>query len=246
LAHDSALDRNLAAGSFELAESQFLSRFLQSGMTVLDVGAHHGYFTLLSSRMVGSKGKVIAFEPSPRERVKLQKSLDVNACSNVWIEPVALDMSPKEADLFLVQGAEDYCNSLRPPAVEAGTTRVRVEVTTLDGFSFRKEIPTVDFIKLDVEGAELGVLLGAKRLLTAAPRPVLLVEVYDVRTAPWGYAAKDIVHLLSQMGYRWYRLLGGGIAEPINAGLNSYDMNLIAVPDERAHQVAGLQDELQG
>ena len=59
------------AGNFEEAERQFVERFLRPGMIVLDIGAHHGYYTLLASRKDGQKGKVIAIEPSPRERRKL-------------------------------------------------------------------------------------------------------------------------------------------------------------------------------
>ena len=63
----------------------------------------------------------------------------------------------------------------------------------------------MDFIKLDVEGAELDVLKGADLLLNRRPRPVILAEVQDVRTQPWGYRARDIQHL-SHKGYKWFRL----------------------------------------
>jgi FkbM family methyltransferase len=241
LARSSALDGSLMAGSFEPEESRFLTRFLKPGMTVLDVGAHHGYYTLLSSKAVGPKGKVIAFEPSPRERMRLREHTHLNRCVNVSIEMVALGASDQDADFFLVQGAADYCNSLRPPAIDAGITKVKVAVTALDDFLSRRQNPRIDFIKLDVEGAELDVLRGAQRVLATTPRPILLVEVYDIRTAPWGYAASDIVRLMDDMGYRWYRLLKDGTPEPISVGLRSYDMNLIAVPEERVPEFAGLR-----
>jgi FkbM family methyltransferase len=235
------LDGILMAGSFESEESRFLMRFLKPGMMVLDVGAHHGYYTLLSSKAVGPEGTVIAFEPSPRERTRLREHTQLNRCANVSIEPMALGICNQEVDFFLVQGAEDYCNSLRPPVVDAATTRITTAVTTLDDFLSREDRRRVDFIKLDVEGAELGVLRGAPRLLATKPRPVLLVEVYDIRTAAWGYAACEIVSLLGGMGYRWYRLLKGGVPEPISADLLSYDMNLLAVPIERDRELADLQ-----
>jgi len=220
---------------------RFVERFLKDGMTVLDIGAHHGLYTLLASRLVGKNGKVIAFEPSPRERLRLERHLRLNRCRNVRVEGVALDQSPGESDLFLVEGSEDYCNSLRPPAVLAKTRTVRVEVAALDEYLSRRSVSNVDFIKLDVEGAELGVLKGAKNILTTTPRPVLLVEVYDIRTVPWGYAGRDIVEYLDGIGYCWYRLLTDGAPEPISASLHSYDMNMIAVPDERVREIDELR-----
>src|SRR6266404_4612000 len=62
LLEGSALDQSLQAGEFETSEMRFVERFLKDGMTVLDIGAHHGLYTLLASRLVGENGKVIAFE----------------------------------------------------------------------------------------------------------------------------------------------------------------------------------------
>src|ERR1700719_74060 len=90
MAQKSALDRELMHGSFEDAETRFVQNFLRTGMTVVDVGAHHGLYTLLASKGVGRRGKVIAFEPSPRERRRLLRHIRVNACSNVAVEACAL------------------------------------------------------------------------------------------------------------------------------------------------------------
>ena len=67
LVGQSHVDRNLLSGGFEVAEILFVKKYLRRGMTVLDIGAHHGLYTLLASKRVGANGKVVAFEPSPRE-----------------------------------------------------------------------------------------------------------------------------------------------------------------------------------
>lgn len=237
LVRGSALDESLLTGNFETAETEFLRRYLDKGMTILDVGAHHGYYTLLASRATGSDGKVIAFEPSPKERVRLREHLELNGCSNVGVESFALEAVEDEKELFLVDGAEDYCNSLRPPVVNAGTTTIKVKTTTLDKFLRRKAIDRVDFIKMDVEGAELSVLKGAVELFTRAPRPVLLVELYDIRTAPWGYAAREVVQLLAKGGYRWYEIHLDGSLAFVEADRDVYDANLVAIPPERETDV---------
>jgi FkbM family methyltransferase len=223
LAYDSALDNSLVTGSFEDAEAQFLIRYLRPGMTVLDLGAHHGFYTLLSSKCVGPDGRVIAFEPSPREGVRLRTHVRLNKCRNVSIESVALGSTNGTAKLFLVDGQEDWCNSLRPPAVQASTRVVTVDVISLDHYLSRAELGSIDFIKLDVEGAELEVLKGARTLLHSEKRPVFLAEIYDIRTAAWGYRAHEIVQMLKSCGYSWFWLGGEGRLKPIDPDINVFD-----------------------
>src|ERR1700730_1679427 len=182
LAQRSALDHELMHGSFEDAETRFVRRFLRTGMTVVDVGAHHGLYTLLASKGVGRRGKVIAFEPSPRERRRLLRHIRVNACSNVAVEACALGDEVGEANLFVVGGWLDSCNSLRPPAVKEETETIRVSVERLDHVMRKLGVDGVDLIKVDAEGAELSVLQGAGGLLRAASRPVILAEVQEIRT----------------------------------------------------------------
>jgi len=95
---EEALDHQLMHGSFEDGETRFVQKFLRPGMTVVDVGAHHGLYTLLASKGVGRRGKVIAFEPSMRERRRLLSHLRVNACWNVVLEGCALGDEVGEAD----------------------------------------------------------------------------------------------------------------------------------------------------
>lgn len=237
LAEHSALDRELIYDGFETAEAAFVARFLRPGMTVLDVGAHHGLYTLLASKCVGQDGRVIAFEPSPRERRRLLQHLRVNRCGNVEVRRFALGDRAGEVDLYLVEGAHDWCNSLRAPNVEERTSKVRVEVRLLDDVLEGLSWPRVDFVKLDVEGAELSCLYGARRMLRGDLRPAILVEVQDVRTAPWGYAAREIVRFLAGAGYSWFALADDGSLESISSELASYDGNLVALPHE--HEFVG-------
>src|SRR5258708_10712335 len=90
LAQKSALDDELIHEGFEDAEVAFVNRLLRPGMTVLDAGAHHGLYTLLASKRVGRRGRVIAFEPSPRERKRLRRHLWANRCKNVAVQSCAL------------------------------------------------------------------------------------------------------------------------------------------------------------
>jgi FkbM family methyltransferase len=237
LAQKSALDHELMHGSFEDGETRFVRKFLRPGMTVVDVGAHHGLYTLLASKRVGRRGKVIAFEPSRRERRRLLRHLRVNACWNVFVEGCALGNEVGESDFFVVGGWQDWCNSLRPPAVAEETETIRVGVERLDDVLWRSQVNAVDFIKLDAEGAELGVLQGARQLLRGPSRPIILAEVQDLRTQPWGYRARDIVDFLLREKYCWFGVTAEGDLRPAATDMDSYDANLVAVPAECADEV---------
>jgi FkbM family methyltransferase len=240
LAEKSALDHELIYNEFERMETGFVKRLLRRNMTVVDAGAHHGLYALLASKQVGRKGRVIAIEPSPRECERLKKHLSINRCWNTDLAPCALGEYPGEADLYVVDGFQDWCNSLRPPAVDEPTRTVRVSVRRLDDVLAELGVSKVDFVKLDVEGAELSVLHGAMKLLQREPRPAILAEVQDIRTEPWGYAAREIIQFLIRMDYRWFAIAVKGALLPISCDQDSYDANLVALPVERTEEFLGL------
>lgn len=237
LARNDNMGDAVREGNFELAETAFVSRWLRPGMTVLDVGANQGYYTLLASQKVGSAGRVISFEPAPREKKALQIHKRLNRCKNVSIHQCAMGKNETEENLLVVQGRETGCNSLRPPIVPSETSALRVRVTRLDDWLSRQRIDHVDFIKLDVEGGELDVLRGAEQLLQRKPRPVILAEVQDVRTEPWGYRAREVLELLAKREYQWFQLTQEGLLAELDLSPNDFDGNFVAVPEERLSQV---------
>lgn len=224
---------------FEKGEQSFVSRFLQSGMTVLDIGAHHGLYTLLASKRVGPQGAVIAFEPSPRELRNLRWNLALNRSRNVRLEPLALSSNEGTAELFVCLGQGTACNSLRPPAVSEPTQPILVTVTTLDSYLEKHPIRSVDFVKIDVEGAELEVLKGATGLLSSSSRPVVMCELADIRTEPWDYRSCEIYEFLETYDYRWFSVTPEGRLRPCPRK-EQYHESLIAVPEENLSAVAAF------
>jgi FkbM family methyltransferase len=240
LAEKSALDHELLHNEFEEMEMKFVKRLLRREMTVVDVGAHHGIYTLLASKRVGSQGQVVAIEPSPRECARLKRHLRLNRASNVELIVCAAGEDPGEADLYVVDGFNDWCNSLRPPATAEPVKTVRVQVRRLDDILSELDIAKVDFMKLDAEGAELSVLYGALKLLNRKDRPAMLVEVQDVRTRRWDYAAREILQFLIRMDYQWLAIAAKGALLPISCEEETYDANLVALPRERTEEFLDL------
>jgi FkbM family methyltransferase len=242
-AENDAAGRAILRGRFEPAEQRFVERYLAAGMTVLDIGAHHGFYTLLASKKAGPAGRVVAFEPSPRERERLERHLRWNECKNVTVEGVALGESNGSTELFLVEGKETGCNSLREPQDSSATRKVSVQLMRLEDYLKSKQIEGIDFIKLDVEGGELGVLKGAGDFFERKPRPVLLCEVQDLRTAAWGYRASEVIGFLARAEFAWFAIREDGSLQRVEADSRTdWDGNFVAAPPERFEDLrdAGL------
>lgn len=222
----------LTHDGFETAERAFVQGFLRPGMKVLDVGAHHGLYTLLASKCVGRTGTVVSFEPSARERKALLLNLKLNRTKNVSVESIALGSSNTQSEFYVVNREETGCNSLRPPVTSGTTSTTQVEVRRLDDWAMEHRVDRADFIKLDVEGGELEFLRGAERFLTGSKRPVILAEVQDIRTQPWRYAAKEIITYLQERNFDWFRICADGHLEALDCSVQEYDGNFVAVPLE--------------
>jgi len=240
LARNDFLSSSIIYGGFEVYERSFVERYLKPGMVVLDIGANQGFYTLLASRLVSHTGKVISFEPSPRERKALLLHKRLNRCGNVSVQALALGEKAATADLHVIKDTHTGLNSLKPPVTTSETSVVRVRVDTLDAWLGSHEIAHVDFIKMDVEGGELAVLKGASRLLERPPRPIILAEVEEVRTQPWGYPAKEIIEFLRTRDCKWFQISDDGSLVDLDLNSQEFNGNFVAVPDERMRDVTEL------
>jgi FkbM family methyltransferase len=233
LARNDALGDQLFSGAFERDERAFVSNFVLPGMAVVDVGANAGLYTVIAAKRVGPSGCVIAFEPSPRELRQLRTHLSLNRCVNVSIEEVALGDAAGRGDMLIVEGRETGCNSFHIRDADAAETRpLSVEICTLDDYYRRGRLPRVDFIKMDIEGAELSALRGATRVFRDL-QPVLLCEIVEERTAPWHYRGLEIIELVRSWGYEWFGFAGGGRLEPVPAAQETFSANFVAFPRNR-------------
>ena len=156
----------------------------------------------------------------------------LNRCQNVAVRNLGIRQGNAEVDLYVVEEWAAGCNSLRPPDVSARTTRTPVQVTRLDDWSNGRKIGSVGFVKLDVEGAEFDACRGAEGFLTRTPRPVILAEIQDVRTAPWGYRAKRNHRVPSQKRFRWFSITPAGALEELDLSKENFDGNFVAIPEE--------------
>lgn len=174
-----ALHKTYVFGTHEPSVVQGLEELVQPGWTAIDVGANIGYFTLLMAKRVGPQGKVIAFEPLAENFNILQENIKLNRHPNVVAENCALMSSSERVELrSATPGAITWVASVRvkqDSAVESES----VEAISLDEYVEKKGIAKVDFLKIDVEGAEESVLDGATKVLER-DKPVLLIELHEL------------------------------------------------------------------
>jgi FkbM family methyltransferase len=159
---------------YEPKTTQALLQLLQPGAVFVDVGANTGYFTVLAALQVGNGGHVFAFEPNPAVRDQLQRHLTVNGVTNrVTVCDVALaDRNEDNAQFFVSCWPEnDGISSLTPApeTIARGGLRtestIPVRVRTFDTWLQTAQVPRIDLMKIDVEGAETHVLTGMRGTL---------------------------------------------------------------------------------
>jgi len=228
-------------GSFEPNEFALLDRILRPGMVFVDVGANDGYYTLFAARRIGAGGRVIAVEPSTRERINLKRNIARNGLANVTVIPAALGAACGTADLQLAQGVHSGHNTLGRFAndgVKAESVE-RVTMRTLDEVVGEIGLDRVDFMKIDVEGAEAAVIGGARRVIEAA-RPLILLEISDKALRAQGSDARALIDALrGDLGYEIgiFSAKSGKI-ELLGEG-GDLTSNVLAMPRDRVPEIAG-------
>lgn len=217
----------------DIGDLRFLWKHLRPGMTFLDIGAYHGLYSIIAAKKLGRAGRVVAFEPSPRERYRMNLHLRHNGIESVVLEPYALAANEGRASLAVVVNGFTTMNSLRPPPIDHPTKQVIVDTTSLDTYLYRKQIDSVDLVKIDTEGGEFESFRGADRLLSWC-RPLIICEVLDLVTRAWGYAAAEIIEFLRAYNYEWFDILPDGRLFPHRLREKYPEVrNYLAVPVEK-------------
>jgi FkbM family methyltransferase len=166
-------------------EDDIIERFLpKQGDIVVDIGAHMGRYTIISSKRVGANGKVVAIEAHPGNFEMLKSNIKLNQLTNVIPLNYAAYSKETKINLYLPEVESGYTiyNTIMSNRARTEDKFVEVSANTLDYLLQLNEITDVNWVKIDVEGAEFEVLKGASNVLSKSKDIALLIEVHGKDT----------------------------------------------------------------
>jgi FkbM family methyltransferase len=187
----------LMHGVHEKYETELFKKMVQDGMVVVDIGANIGYYTLIAAKLVGSKGIVYAFEPEPSTYDLLCKNIQANGYTNIIPIEKAVSKTSGKTKLYVNATMTNFSSFGKDNVLirSRNLDCLEVETTTLDDF-FGRTVgdDRVDFMKIDVEGAEELVVDGAERVLRNNRLKILMEfaprQLRNVGTDPLGLLYK--------------------------------------------------------
>ena len=191
-------------GIHEKIITNLIKKEIHSGDVVLDIGAHIGYYTLQFANLVGSTGKVYAFEPEPKNFELLKKNVQINKHDNVVL--IQKIVSDKVGIVeFFISKFDSIGNKLFK-SDESGSS-IKVGSTTLDEY-FKDLKKKIDFIKMDIQGGEGKATLGMKNLLKEN-KNLKIIQQWAPEPLKQNHTnPEDHLKFLQHIGYKFYEIDG--------------------------------------
>jgi FkbM family methyltransferase len=192
-------------GRYEVEKLQTLywQKNLKENMVIMDIGANIGYYSLMAARRIKS-GIIYAFEPVDNTFKKLEENIRLNDFRNIKTFKMAVSDNDEPLQLFVGSKKNTGTSSITTHYDFDGKMET-VQSATLQAFVVEHKISHIDFVKIDVEGAEMKVLQGAKKVLQQL-NPVVLIELLDSRLKPAGSSVGAVYSFFKDMNYVPYNI----------------------------------------
>jgi len=213
---DQVIGLGIVRGRYEQSEVEFVRRTVKPGQVVLDIGANIGFFTVTLATLVGPSGRVYAFEPLDHVADLLERSIHENQFQDrVILERAAVGQTASSGKLVFVRETLNsggaYLDT-RGAGAPSGHELKEVPVVCLDSYPLQRP---VSFIKVDVEGAELLALRGARTVLET-DRPAILSEINPVQLERVSGCSPDqFVSEIEEYGYHCHLLDHGSLTRKL-------------------------------
>lgn len=187
-------------GEYEKAITSIATRLIAAGDTCLDVGANFGWYATLMAELCAPDGRVHAFEPVPRTFRELETNVSLSTYKeNITINRNALGDHREKITIRVPKGEPSGHASLASKS-GGNDESFDCEMLTLDDYLADHSVGDVNFVKVDIEGAEMMFLHGASRLFTQAVPPVILMEMALKQSKHFGYLPNDLIKFISSKG----------------------------------------------
>jgi FkbM family methyltransferase len=217
---------------YEDYETELIKKIVKAGDLVLDIGASYGWYATLMARLVGGTGKVIAFELAPNIAEECRKNVSLNHMEdNIIIEDIAL--GEKDGLVDYIYSENLGLGNLNPQGLTGGGNLKigKGRITTLDKYVEAKGIRRIDFIKCDVDGAEVRFLKGARKTLLSY-KPVIIIEASGAHGRP---SSLELFQELDNFGYKFFSLHYKSELQPIEKNMFSgnFKENILCLPNNK-------------
>ena len=181
----------------ETGTVSLVKKILHPKMIVINIGANVGFYSLLSAKLVGSMGKIFAFEPGVNALEFLELNVQINNYSNMTIIPKAVSNFTGNSDLHIHESITG--NSLFPLG-EGESKTISVPTISIDKFLEEKDIQ-IDLLIIDAEGAEQFILEGSQNIFKTNPKLNVILEFNPKSLKLAGTDAKSFLELIKQLGF---------------------------------------------
>lgn len=199
--NDPVVSGALTLRVYEREEIAFFRKHYKSGMTFVDVGANVGLYTALA--LATGKSRILCIEPHAESRRFLNETIRLNlhgeeSAGLVTVAAVAAGAMPGRLTLYSNSENKGDNRIYSDGLLDTSTT---VEVSTIDSLCASNGISTIDFMKMDIQGAEFKALQGASNVLSRSPECILMTEFWAYGISRAGDDPKDYLELIRNLGF---------------------------------------------
>jgi len=216
-------------GNYELAETNLILSLMQDDFVFFDIGANIGWYTCNVAKKF-PKTKIYSFEPIPQTFTDLENNVIINKFDNVSLYNIGLS-NVNDSISFYYDKENSGCTSMQHTAQE-NVERVDVEVAKFDDFFADNSIKALDFIKCDVEGAELLVFEGGQKCIKEH-LPIIFTEMLRKWSAKFDYHPNEIIELFKKLGYSCYDIGANGCSKVEEMTEQTVETNFVFLHDEK-------------
>ncbi len=188
----------LAFGQYEELDTNFIRGIVKSNWVCFDVGANIGYWSLLLAGLC-TEGEIHSFEPSPVPFSVLKDNIALNKYTNVRTNDVAMSNKPDKVRFFVSR--DTGFSSLKDTSRKVIRKKIEVSCTTLDEYVLKNNVNKIDFLKIDIEGAEKLMLTGATDALKSRKLKLIFIELINLNLSIFNESVESVVLLLKSFGY---------------------------------------------
>jgi FkbM family methyltransferase len=182
------------------SDTEFVKKIIKKNDIILDIGANIGYYTLIFAKLVGDLGKVFSFEPESENFKILKKNVEINGYNNVILEQKIVSNTNGKSTLYVSEKAGSHRIYKPDNYVES----LEIECISMDNYIEKNNIKKINFIKIDVEGAELNVLQGIQKILDSNENIILFTEFSPNQIKSCGLEPTDMINFLINNKFKIY------------------------------------------